>query len=613
MRKKPFYVSTVVSIAALLLCFVSSGCVQQQKRPAAETPRSAPPASSSAATPAAAGPASAGPDMFDLKSHPDAIVMKPLDPATLTPTQLQFGIAPRHDPRVDYQPDIILMEQGDKAIRSIATNGIIWTFDANAPHVNEFAMGKIVFATGRAVGRIAMLKRVGDDVQVILLPVQIHDLIARGSFAMDSDLDLSKAIPFVYPDFPQPQDEQAGASPLPVPGVDQWKGTIVVSRVSKSGKWTPVNMTTVSADGERKRFQRTGASWTAMPVFATAPVFASAATPPAPPRVVRAAYEMQSGLPQVLRMPGVPGPQIKLPVLPNFNPPTVPNLPALNVQDLVPGLIAQKEGVGVTFTYDKEGIRIAATALLNFSGLHARSFITAGSGVIPKDCGIELEGVVGVHLHLKSATDQNWHVNIRKVMYLPISLWIPIAGPVPFAITLDQALAINTGFSARANSVLNAEGRYAINGNLKAGYFNGDWVVNPGLTATAKTDIGNTTEGISIGISSLLLGAHLRVMLGLGAGPFNFGVYATLVYTGTILKAPDEVLPCRQGTMVVVLRSGIGYSLPELVARAVNYFLGIFTDKRIEAKGTVADGPEQKLLTVTTSFPDGCSSPKGGG
>lgn len=39
-----------------------------------------------------------------------------------------------------------------------------WTFDANAPNVSDFQGGKIVFATGRAVGRILGLKRNGSTV-----------------------------------------------------------------------------------------------------------------------------------------------------------------------------------------------------------------------------------------------------------------------------------------------------------------------------------------------------------------------------------------------------------------------------------------------------------------
>src|SRR5579883_3010695 len=103
---------------------------------------------------------------FDAKHNPGAATGVPVDPRNLTPTQLQYGIAPRRDPRVTYAPDVILMEEGDKAIRLTASDGMTWVFDASAPHVNEFQEGKVVFATGRAVGRIGQLTRSGDTVTV---------------------------------------------------------------------------------------------------------------------------------------------------------------------------------------------------------------------------------------------------------------------------------------------------------------------------------------------------------------------------------------------------------------------------------------------------------------
>ena len=146
-------------------------------------------------------------DIFDLRNHPNATILKPVDLNTLTDSQRKFGIAPQHDPSVEYQPDIILMEQGDKAIRSIATDGMTWTFDANAPHVSEFQLGKIVFATGRAVGRIISLKRQGDDVAVILGPIQLTDVIRKASIAMDAPIDLTNMLAYAAPDFPQPPDD----------------------------------------------------------------------------------------------------------------------------------------------------------------------------------------------------------------------------------------------------------------------------------------------------------------------------------------------------------------------------------------------------------------------
>src|SRR5665213_3383209 len=90
---------------------------------------------------------------FDPKNYPDAVQGSIVDPAKLTPSERKYGMAPKRDARVTYQDGIILMEHGDEAIREAKSDGMTFSFDAKAEHVGEFAEGKIIFATGRVVGR----------------------------------------------------------------------------------------------------------------------------------------------------------------------------------------------------------------------------------------------------------------------------------------------------------------------------------------------------------------------------------------------------------------------------------------------------------------------------
>jgi hypothetical protein len=115
------------AIGLVIAAGLAIGC-RKQAKPAGEGTQSLPAGTSVS-------------DIFDLRNHPNATILKPVDLNTLTDSQRKFGIAPQRDPSVEYQPDIILMEQGDKAIRSIATDGMTWTFDANAPHVKGISVG----------------------------------------------------------------------------------------------------------------------------------------------------------------------------------------------------------------------------------------------------------------------------------------------------------------------------------------------------------------------------------------------------------------------------------------------------------------------------------------
>jgi hypothetical protein len=143
---------------------------------------------------------------FDPKNYPDAVQGSFVDPAKLTATERKYGMAPKRDARVTYQDGIVLMEHGDEAIRAAKSDGMTFSFDAKAEHVGEFEEGKIIFATGRVVGRVGQLKRDGDTVTVKLAPVKITEIIKKGTFMMDSTFNAKDLIIYTAPDFPSNVD-----------------------------------------------------------------------------------------------------------------------------------------------------------------------------------------------------------------------------------------------------------------------------------------------------------------------------------------------------------------------------------------------------------------------
>ena len=589
-------------LIALVFCFAAGGC-RDSKSHEGQVQKGSTGAAATESRPS-------GMDMFDLRAHPNATILHPIDLNTLTESERKFGIAPRRGPSVEYQPDIILMEQGDKAIRSIGTDGMMWTFDANAPHVGEFQMGKIVFATGRAVGRIIYMKREGDAVKVILGPIQLNDVIRNGSFAMDSPIDLNNVLVFTAPDMPEPREaaEQKSSFSSQKPW-DGWNKTVVISRVSKGGTRTPLSMSKTYADGRRESYQRIGGHWA--PATTTPPAFSPTqiGTSYGKPRLVRTTLDGQM-------MPGVPGPTLpRAPSLPDYKLPSVPNMPSLPIpsSDLVALPFATSDSIGVQYKYEKNGLSLTATGALEINNARIRFFLTIGDGKVPTSAGLELGGAVGIRLHLKSHTTQEFHVNALQKAWLPTQISIPLgAGLVPFSLMFDQGLVLNTGFSAK-NSILNAEGDYGFDGGIKAGIENGKWAVHIPLEPTKKVDIGDSVEGISVGINSLLMGASLRAMVGLGAGGFGTGVYATLIFTGTMLRAPDIAAQCRQGTIQATLYSGVGYSIPKWATDAINYVLSFVTTVRVDQVGSIVQSGPYELFHGKTEVPGGCSTPKGGG
>jgi hypothetical protein len=273
---------------------------------------------------------------------------------------------------------------------------------------------------------------------------------------------------------------------------------------------------------------------------------------------------------------------------------------------------ADSGSIGVQYKYEKNGVSFTATGALELNDAHANFFMKFGGGKVPISAGLEIGGAVGVRLHLKAHTTGDFHVNVQKRLWLPTQVSIPIGGVLPLSLTFDQALVLNTGFSAK-NAILNAEGNYSFDGGIRAGLFDNSWAVNTPKMPKETVDIGKSIEGVSIGINSLVMSAELRAMVGLGNQLFTTGVYATLIFTGTMLRAPDIALPCRQGTIEVVLHSGVGYAIAPFIVDAINYVLSFLTDVRIDQTGSILKGPSKALFHGKTEVPGGCSSSKGGG
>ena len=221
-------------ILRLILASVLLTACAKQSPPAVHPAASAAPkpAAEETRAPAPIGPGSfagskggeSAASFFDPKKYPDAVQGSIIDPQKLSATERQYGMAPKRDARVTYQDGVVLMEHGDAAIREAKSDGMTFSFDAKAEHVGEFEQGKIIFATGRIVGRIGQLTRDGDTVTVKLAPVRITDIIKKGTFMMHSTFNAKDLMIYTAPDFPsnfdladKPQQTYNQEPPLPEP------------------------------------------------------------------------------------------------------------------------------------------------------------------------------------------------------------------------------------------------------------------------------------------------------------------------------------------------------------------------------------------------------------
>jgi hypothetical protein len=528
------------SVALMIALAMAVGCSRKASEP---------PAHPSAPLPKAANQAPDSKTFFDPQNNPDSISGSFVDPRNMSASEVQFGIAPKRDSRVTYASDVIVMEQGDKAIKAAGRDGMTWSFDAGAAHVNEFQEGKIIFATGRAVGRIAHMETSGNTVTVLLAPVQITDVIESGRFLVSEDLNLDDSIVYSAPDFPAILDTTPGTKPT---------------------GWRPTGRG-LQGDFVSTAFQ--------VPIQGIAGVQQNLSRLTAPP-----------------------------PALQGMAPP-------VDLSDyLKAGVLAGSDGsVGMYYHYAGYGVFMEADAKLMLRGAHIDFVLDIFNKKI-STWGMKLSGAASLILHVQTHSDLDRFLNAHKKVALPIDVSIPIPiGGVPFALTFHESFILSTAFSAK-RSVLNANGEYTLSGDVFIGWRNGSPAFDTFREVTAKTDLGDSIEGLSVGMNSLVAAFSIRPMIGIGAFGFNTGVYVGVDFSGSVLRQSDIVeSSCRAGYMNGQIDSGVGYQLPSGLVNLVNKLLKVFSNYQMDEIGTIIPGPTPPptFMDLATHIPTGCDVPKG--
>lgn len=105
------------------------------------------------------------------------------------PSVKAYGYGPQPNPKVRYQPDVVLIGSGPKAIRGVSDDELTWAIDANSEGADQLSVGKVMFATSRAVGRVTTLEHRGKNLVVTLGPVQFTEVVRDATIDLDTTLD----------------------------------------------------------------------------------------------------------------------------------------------------------------------------------------------------------------------------------------------------------------------------------------------------------------------------------------------------------------------------------------------------------------------------------------
>jgi hypothetical protein len=158
----------------------------------------------------------------------------PADPSA-DPAVQRYGYGPRPDPSITYQPDVVLMENGPRAIRSVSANGLVWTIDRAEPGAADLQPGKIMFAASQAAGRIVRVDDRGGALEVTLAPVQLGEVIRDGRITTTHVVNLEAAGFQMLPDLIG-EDPMAGVDLIQSADGGEWRITAPTIRLASAGR-----------------------------------------------------------------------------------------------------------------------------------------------------------------------------------------------------------------------------------------------------------------------------------------------------------------------------------------------------------------------------------------
>jgi hypothetical protein len=491
----------------------------------------------------------------------------------MSPAEQKYGLAPKRGQGIDFQDGIVLIEHGDTAIQSWASNGLGWTLDASNPQVANLKEGDILFATSRCIGRVLKLTREGQSVSVLLGPVQIQDVIKRGNIAYHAPLDLNSLSAIEVPD-----DPAAFGSPYAAQMAAQTGGGASGSGSTGSGSSAvihDVRYFVVSPRGD----------WRPLPTIrrrATTQSVRLGEWGPHAPSLVRTSY--------------------------------TPQLPVLN--DLLSAKPCWKDcgGLGLQMAVSKGGVNVTISVIFHLQAPTVNFDISVTKGLWSE---VELTGAAGFEIAVEGTTDQTFQENLKDIGALPVDLVLPLSGGgVGFDVHFHQDIQLSTAFSAKI-SVLKAHSSLTMHGSLGLDYHQGHFDARF-LSGSEVTGLASGIEGLSVGINSIVFGINQRILVGFGVAGFSVGPFVTLTSAVTALKQADSasgvmltqqhIADCRQGTFLMTLTGGIGYGLPKVVVKVVNFFLGLFHSPPIAESGVLVSLPKQDpIKDKRESIPDRCA------
>ena len=476
-------------------------------------------------------------------------------PQKMSDAEIKYGVSPTRNKDVTYQDDVIVMEHGAEAIRSLSSNGLTYTLDANAPGAKDIQQDKILFATGRVVGRVLEVKRNGNDVAVTLGPIELTDVFKEAHISYHGTLDFSKMIVYqAPPDYPGTFiDQDAAALPNAMRGSANMPIQIAQFSSSATSGWGSGGCEAVFGD------------------------------------VLQASPHRGCGG----GGGGAAGQVIDL---------------VKNGLHFIPDL---SQGLGVTSTGTKNGVKYTAYAGLQLNNPDFTFNLDIHGGRLnTAEVEVTINGKFKISFHGGTGGD---FTNPNQITEIPVDLSIPLPVAAPFAVTLHNAILIQTLLTVK-QATLDAEGIYSLSGIVKAGIVNGQPVGKADLSVTVDKGLTESVAGVSLGVNGVVLGYSGRILAGIGAFSLAVGPYVGLKATAGATRGSDQQAlfmggsTCRSAEFNMDMGYGVGVAVPNFVVTILNGILSVFSSKAQISSSYSHELGTVKIMSNSRAIPPSCGA-----
>jgi hypothetical protein len=555
------------------------------------------------------------------------------DAAVVTDPVSWYGYGPTPDPHITYQPDVVMIDGGPKAIRSASSDGLTWTLDGSAKGVADLQVGKVMFASAKAAGRVVGIQHNGSDVAVTVAPVSLTDVVKDGHLTLNQPLDLGSMLYQPIPDQPgtfvdlksASSGASSGATPTDGSGTPTDSSTDTPADPATD---TPTDTSTDAPTGTPTDTSSTDASSadTGAPADTASPSDTSSGAPSDtsstdatsadsvdPASVTDAA----AGGTRVIKLPPVdlaaaaaasagqlppPGPSVK-------NDPNARSTVSVGNFEVSP--YRDGKNIGFTATYS-QGLKLSFDFSLDASQAAVHADVPISGGQVASSSQMWLSGIKAVRVKLQAGSANGLADNKKVRIQLPIDLGselIPIYG-IPTTIAMKMTFIVDTGFSAK-NSTLTASGSIPLSGNVGFGGSQGSAV-----SGSPAGGLINSLSGTSVGVNAVVVAANVKASWGLGFAAAMAGPYASLTFSAGFTTGSDiGMLNCKSVTYKVTVGGGVGLSVS---SDAIDGFKKALTAAAPNATawlgksfgaGVSKDFPTVTALSQTDYFPkvNGCN------